>query len=247
LCADFAADGCQVIAQPCPSARTGPIACIAGRCQYDLGDEARVDVDGAPDGSIAESCGRCLEQELTWNLARARTTYTVSGCEDIRVHDIEAGDCTGTYARCGDAERVNVADLRGALADPDVVAALAAGSVGGAPAPGGFALVVSYGADSFTVHDCSSGATCLPIPPGVTRLRALLQRIENKQACELGSCRPNARFVSQACLACGPGDGCTEPVTLGCVLVCDSAAACPDRPGGATCSTRGLCEVEQCL
>ena len=105
--------------------------------------------------------------------------------------------CDPPLPACDDPSRIDVSDVEAAIAHPDVQAALVAtttswygsriaGPSGGAPwldfqrsdPPGGFRAGGAIGAAA----DCPTpSATCVPTPPGIRALVALLRALGQQQ------------------------------------------------------------------
>ncbi|HKP63540.1 MAG TPA: hypothetical protein VJV78_42690 [Polyangiales bacterium] len=235
LCADFAADGCKVIAQPCVPPLNGPIACRAGKC---------VQVE-----SPTQTCPSCLDKELRWGSTNNQRTSKISGCDDYSlVSDLGTAECTGTVPHCARGVSPTLEDVIVALAQPDVQQALMDGGiVGGPPAPGGLSTMVALGDQSFVISNCGTGSACQAIPQGVLALRQLLQSLPDVIQCEQPSCPPNARYVEDVCLSCGPGGGCSEKAAR-CAVVCSDPSPCTGMGNNEiSCSPRGICEANGCI
>jgi hypothetical protein len=227
LCASFAADGCNVIAQPCVPTIGGLVACIAGKCGMEYPPEVM--------------CPSCLNHTVEWGPSSRQRSYSAFGCESFRTTMQGAADCTGEIAHCdsGSENHATVEDLIQALQQPDVKDAMNdMGTFGGPPAPGGMSTLINVDGRPFFVSNCS-GPNCTEIPVGISALAQLLDRIATNTVCDQPSCPPNGGFFEDVCLSCGPGGGCAEK-TSGCRVLCADSSSCD---AGMSCSSRGICEL----
>ncbi len=249
ICRDFAADGCTVEAQPCPPPLSGPVQCVAGRCEQLE--------------RPLSACEQCFDTAmgptnvLQWGPTNNSVRHTISACQNFaRVTRTEA-PCLGNLPSCRDESNPwfvpTVEDLVLALRHPDVERALASGElVGGAPPPGGFSTSITLGDRSFVISNCGTGPSCDAVPAGVQNLRAVLDDIAQGLGCEHSECDPTERFVEDLCAGCAPEnalvnvDGCGARWAE-CAVTCsdDSDCTIPDARA-ATCSERGICERFDC-
>lgn len=169
VCADFAADGCSVIALPCPPPAPGVPACVDGQCMLQT--------------TQVPACPSCLNQVVQWGNARS-TPHSLSNCDQYEYTTPVADSCRSTVPHC-DSGRVaiTVEDVLIALADPAVQQAVAEEKVFGLPAPGGLAPKITVDGKSFVIASCGTDPSCM-IPDGITRLKNLLDSIAAQSGCQ---------------------------------------------------------------
>lgn len=251
LCRGFASDGCKVIALPCEPPPMGAVACVAGQCVHQEGSTNGPEDAGQPQDASqlpdaaepddAGQCTSCLSERVTWGVTGSQTTNTISGCNSFRHATSDGPGCEGSVARCVGAgqDSATITSLSAALQAPAVENALTSGStlVGGNIT---LPITVSVGARSFSLAPCPATGNCAPLGDAIMRVSTLLQRVVDETSCQPLPCPPNAVYLPEACLTCGPVGGCD--VGPRCAVVCSTAAECMNTPYGV-CTARGLCEA----
>lgn len=186
LCADYETDSCS---HPLPKCATPPAAvCAMGQCTSAVAT--------AP----TDSCVVCLENELNWQSLSQTNGRIVDSSRAIpcasytRYHYDET---TGEERRCETPlQACNAITSTGAIstavADPDVQQLLAEPEStvirGNARERGLFQVMI--GKKWIELHGSCDGAPpdCVPVPPGLEKLRELLQQIDHALASDMGPC-----------------------------------------------------------
>jgi hypothetical protein len=151
--------------------------------------------------TVSVPCTDCLSQAVTWGYTGGYVQYddsaSLSACRTYQhtrtlVGGPDAGSsqsCSGEIGGC-DAGADAVHDVEQALAQPDVVAALASSVplYGNDPRPcDGGVMVIKVGTQTLTVgEDCgptalcqiNSGHSCVPVPAGVRALVNVLSAVD---------------------------------------------------------------------
>jgi hypothetical protein len=150
---------------------------------------AEIDAASADGGQ----CPDCLDDAVAWGTdggrACTRDSSTLAPCDDYAHQRVGEAclppdiSCTNALPACGETDTIGVAELADALADPDVVAALAAAPVlyGTDPRP------VDGSVDWFTVGaggrvEVGTGT----VPAGVRAFVDLLHRLDTQQLARVG-------------------------------------------------------------
>ncbi len=205
ICGDAAlAQQCIGGAWMCPSG-TIPIsmcACVGrppGACTCTPSGWSCPDAgDVAPPVDVA--CTDCVSSTVSWGMNGGRVLFqdrsSVASCRVFTFHRMSFGGppdrmCSNDVPGCSATARPNIADLQAALADPDVVAALAMAPVlyGRDTRPSdGTVFQIQVGSRLVEIGvDCAGASGCRPVPPGVARLRTLLESISAAQL-RIGMC-----------------------------------------------------------
>jgi hypothetical protein len=155
------------------------------------------------------ACTDCLATTVSWGPSGGLTSYTTTSSlkacrtyDHSRVTGNEAPTliCTANLSACG-APSIAVADVEAALADPDVIAALAGTTktYGSDFRPcDGAVESITVGANTIEVGgDCTgpnSGCTqmpCVPVPPGLRALANVLDDLDKQEATAHPECTGN--------------------------------------------------------
>jgi hypothetical protein len=156
--------------------------------------------DGGTDGTFdtqsdvaSDACTDCLGAQLTWGSNGGLTAYddssAISPCNAYvhsRVHhNVDVGgtqSCTTVVAACGVTGVVGLTQIENALADADVVAALASAPVlfGRDTRPAdGQVFQITYGGRTISVGlDCDETGPCTPVPAGIKAFETILQNLD---------------------------------------------------------------------
>jgi hypothetical protein len=142
--------------------------------------------DGGPgDGGAVDPCSLCVDERVRWeqDIGGAETRYArVEPCRDYADVSTLSGlggmICSGVVPCTG--EGPTIVELRDALADPDVQAAVAAAPVEyGSTAAPTVPFVITIGDAEIRLGSaCGSEPSCTPIPAGVAALEELLGQLE---------------------------------------------------------------------
>lgn len=144
--------------------------------------------------SDAGVCNGCAAETMTWGTdggrACTRDSSELASCRAYTHRRVAEGcsppdlACTNEIAACDTAaDAIVLRDVELALADPDVVAALAAAPVLYGTDPRAFdgsVFFVVVSGRRIEVGTCAD-ATCAEIPPGVRALQALLGRLDAQE------------------------------------------------------------------
>lgn len=180
------------------SATAEPDSGIPGTDASPLGDAATV-TDAADASAVVDAnvpCTDCVTGTLSWGdnggLVLSRDESALAACRDFQRKRSSAADggsfsCTTQLGACG-AVPVAIGDVESALAHPDVVAALAASTtpvygVDSRPVDGTVFEITRDGKSIDVGGDCggASAPACIPIPPGVAALAAVLRSLDTQE------------------------------------------------------------------
>lgn len=162
------------------------------------GDAAPPDADVRDASTGDGGACPCIESAIDWGYVGGFVAYqgrsTVDACRDYGYErtsfGVDAGMQTcGNAVPCSSAEKVDMTDLRDALAHEDVVDAFDAAPVlyGADQRPLDAPLfTATRGGDTVQIGTpCTGGGSgCRSIPPGVTALRDLLATLEEERLAE---------------------------------------------------------------
>jgi hypothetical protein len=152
--------------------------------------------DGSTVVDASVPCADCVTGTLSWGdnggLVVFRDETSLATCRDFQRKRTSAADggsfsCTTQIGAC-EAAPVAVGDVERALAHPDVVAAFAAATtpvygVDSRPVDGTVFEITRNGKSIDVGGDCgaSSAPACIPIPPGVSALAAVLKSLDTQE------------------------------------------------------------------
>ena len=163
-----------------------------------LGDAGSVTdaADGSTPIDANVACTDCVTGTLTWGdnggFVAFRDESALATCRDFQRKRTAASDggsfsCATQLGAC-DAGPVAVGEVERALAHPDVVAAFAAATtpvfgVDSRPVDGTVFEITRNGKSIDVGSDCgaSSAPACVPIPPGVAALAAVLKSLDAQE------------------------------------------------------------------
>ena len=160
-----------------------------------LGDAHSV-TDGSTPIDANVACTDCVTGALSWGDNGGRVAFrdesALAACRDFQRKRSAPSDggsfsCATQLGAC-DAGPVAVGEVERALAHPDVVAALAAATtpvfgVDSRPVDGTVFEITRNGKSIDVGSDCgaSSAPACVPIPPGVAALAAVLKSLDTQE------------------------------------------------------------------
>lgn len=172
-------------------------ACGGAATSLPAGGDAGTDGTPAETSSPAPStCSDCLSVEIAWAYDGGLSAYTssssLSACRQFTYARSDVTQrCSVDLGACADPP-ISVADVERALADPDVVAALAGTTQLYGSDPRGCdgavldvtvgSRTVEVGGDCANANSCGPAtAPCVPVPPGLAALADLLSRLQTQE------------------------------------------------------------------
>jgi len=189
----------------CACVGPGPSGCVCGPRGWTCSDGGDVpvirDVPVVRDAVADAGCTDCVSATVSWGMDGGFVAYsersTVATCRTFTFERNSFGGppsrmCSNELPPCGAGDTPNVGDLEAALADPDVVRALASAPVlygrDSRPVDGQVFQIVVGGRRIEIGDDCRPGdPSCPSVPPGVARLRDFLERL-TRERLRFGSC-----------------------------------------------------------